>query len=764
MRNTLIVSFIALLCASCSTVQKDIADYQLFNDDWQFVRLDSAISEADSLSFIGGILKGEVDSVTLPHTSRTEPLTVVDQWQGICYYAKHFEISASQLQKNIFLKFEGAMNVADVYINGKHIKEHLGGYLPFIIPLNGNVVEGSNTIVVRLDNRDNKTTGPKPLKILDFNTYGGIYRDVKFIEENALYISDANIGRRDAGIKVDYIVDKEGTCKVKVTVDAVNTTNTLVNARMKCTLTNREGNSVASSMNDFNINASTHKSSVVEFEVPQASLWSPDSPYLYRLTTTLYNGNEKSDEQTINVGFRTIEVTAEGMKLNGKPIFLRGVNRHQEYPYVGYAISNEAQWRDAYSIKRAGFDYVRCSHYPQSPAFFDACDSLGILCLDAILGWQYFGDSLFEKHAIESSHELIRRDRNHPSILAWELSINETRMPKSFVGAVSSIRDEEQKSSLTAGWVKGGYDIYIEARQHRHGVDTTRSLLVSEYGDWEYYAQNAGFNQDGWGDLKEEERTSRQAREWGEKRMLQQALNVQEAHNDNLSTHAFADGYWVMYDYNRGYANDIEYSGVADIFRLPKFAYQFYRSQRPAVGESSFNEPMVFIASHCTDSSATNVRVFSNCEEVKLFADGVEVVSPTTIEAFSTHLANKPLVFALGTTMPKMIEAKGYIGGKEVCSHIVRRPGEVKSIKLTDNLGDLPVNKCGDVVMYYANLVDENGTLVVNADDEVTFALTGNAQFATPEGYSQTFTTKALGGIATAVVVVKGEYEIRVVE
>lgn len=760
MKKTTSFVAMALALAACTQKSISVSDYVLFNDNWQFVRLDTTIKQADSLEFIKGNLT-DPDSVRLPHTSRLEPMVVTDQWQGICYYAKQFDVSEASLEKELFLKFEGAMNIADVYINGKHVMQHAGGYLPFVVALNDHVQSGQNTIVVRLDNRDNKMTGPKPLKILDFNTYGGIYRDVKLIEENSLYISDANIGRTDAGIKVDYTIVDTSLCQVRVAVDAVNANDAMVNARVICRLMTKEGLCVASGMSDYTVDADGHKSTVVEFDVENPLLWSPDEPNLYTLATSLYDGTTLTDKQTIKVGFRSLEVSPEGLKINGKKTFLRGVNRHQEYAYVGYALSDEAQWRDAYNIKRAGFDYVRCSHYPQSPAFFDACDELGIMCLDAILGWQYFGDSLFEKHAVASSHELIRRDRNHPCVLAWELSINETRMPKSFLNAVASIRDQEQKGSLTAGWVKNGYDIYIEARQHRRGIDSTRSLLVSEYGDWEYYAQNAGFNQDGWGDLKEEERTSRQAREWGEKRMLQQALNVQEAHNDNRSTHAFADGYWVMFDYNRGYANDLEYSGVADIFRLPKFAYQFYRSQRPAVGNSRFNEPMVFIASHCTDSSATDVRVFSNCEEVKLFADGKEITNPKTIEAFSTNLTNKPLVFAVGATA-NIMEAKGYIGGKEVCTHTVRRPGAVSEIRLTDNLADVPVNKSADVVMYHANLVDENGTLVVSATDEVTFTLSGKARFATPDGYTQTFTTNALGGIASAVVVVDGDYSISV--
>lgn len=246
-----------------------------------------------------------------------------------------------------------------------------------------------------------------------------------------------------------------------------------------------------------------------------------------------------------------------------------------------YALSDIAQRRDAYKIKMAGFDFVRTSHYPVSPAFLDACDEYGIFVLEPILGWQYFGDFKFEEHAKKSAREMIRRDRNRPCILAWELSINEIKMPDQFMKDIVALGHEEQPESYVAGWRKDkNYDIYIEARQHRKEAWYEKPLIVSEYGDWEYYAMNAGFEQDKWQNMLQEDRCSRQSRASGEIRMLQQATNVQEAHNDNLSTHALADGYWVMYDYNRGYVNDLEESGIMNIFRLPKYAYYFYQSQR----------------------------------------------------------------------------------------------------------------------------------------------------------------------------------------
>jgi beta-galactosidase len=170
-------------------------------------------------------------------------------------------------------------------------------------------------------------------------------------------------------------------------------------------------------------------------------------------------------------------------------MFLRGVNRHQEYPYIGYALSNNAQYRDARLIKEAGFDYVRLSHYPHSPAFMDAC------------------------------------------VLAWEVSINESWMPEAFIDrAVAAAREEYPADQcFTAGWQEYGYDIYLQARQHRlqHYQEPQKPYIVSEYGDWEYYAMNAGLAQHEWTGLKQDERSSRQLLGSGEKRLLQQAAKIQ---------------------------------------------------------------------------------------------------------------------------------------------------------------------------------------------------------------------------------------------
>ena len=730
MKTTLFILGLAAMCLSCSRQTQGDAATTDFDLGWQFVLADSTLT-TDSVELTRGLFPEQAARVRLPHTPRIEPLVVNDQWQGICWYARRFTPAGPSARR--YVTFEAAMNVADVWVDGQHMLRHQGGYLPFRVDVTDATAPGrESVIVVRLDNRDNAETGPKPLHLLDFCTYGGLYRSVRYAEKQSVFITDAVADSANAGIEIVTRIEGEARAAVNVLVDVRNVAAEAASVSVTATVTDAAGNVVEQKVQDA-IGAGARKRFSLGLDIDNARLWSPDEPNLYTLHVDVLADGQPSDSRTQRFGIRDIDIRPEGLWLNGRRTFLRGVNRHQEYPYVGYAAGDNAQWRDAYRIKQGGFDYVRCSHYPPSPAFLDACDELGIMVLDAILGWQYFGDSAFQAHALASSQQLIRRDRNHPCVLAWELSINETRMPQSFIEAAGRIVRAEQAGGYMAGWVRGGYDVYIEARQHRKGVDPSRPLIVSEYGDWEYYAQNAGFNQEGWADLMAEERNSRQPRGAGEKRLLRQATNVQEAHNDNLSTHAFADGYWVMFDYNRGYADDIEYSGLMDITRLPKPAWHFFRSQRD-IGRGAFGEPMVHIASEWKPGVSRGVRVFSNCDEVELLLDGRSLGRrrPDT-GSICRNLPHPPFTFDVDCTAPGKLTANGYHNGTLVASHDVISAGCPSALRLAvDVSGRKPERGVADLVFVYASIVDSLGTVVTSAQGSVSFECEGDAQIVGP--------------------------------
>lgn len=700
----------------------------------------------------------------LPHTARIEALVTgapgkdTYQWQGICWYRQLLVTPEECAERRVYLKFEAAMNVADVWFDGTWLGQHLGGYLPFVFDISDLVKPGQEQVLaVRLNNKDNATTGPKPLSQLDFNTYHGLYRDVRLMVKGRLYITDSILANRPAsgGVFVTFPEVDDDQAVVSVQTHVRNDDAAERNLTVRVTLLDSSDRQVTSEEStETALQPNSDVDIVVSLNVDNPALWSPKHPSLYLLRVEIVSDKRVIDVETVRIGIRRIEISSTGFRINGEPMFLRGTNRHQEYPYVGYALSAAAQYRDAKKIKDAGFDYVRLSHYVHAPEFMDACDELGLVVMNCIPGWQYYSAAeTFQTVQFDNCRRMIRRDRNHPCVILWEVSLNESAMPTAFVLETQRIAHEEYPGDqcYTAGW-KNGYDVFLQARQHGGCKSITdRPCVVSEAGDWEYYANNAGLNQDGWANLTANEANSRQLRSDGEKAMLQQATNFQEAHNDNLSTIAFADGLWVMFDYNRGYATDLAACGCMDIFRLPKYSYFLFQSQRDSTEDyvASSSGPMVFIASQWTATSSLNVRVFSNCEEVELFLNGVSAgrKSPDT-DRLSTNLAHPPTTFSVAAFAAGSLVAVAYVAGTEAARHEVRTPSTVSQLVLSLDEGGKPFAESEkDVVFVHGALQDSAGTLVTDAWENVTFGAMGSVAFAGQNPFS------TIGGIASIVLV-----------
>ncbi|HEY8197461.1 MAG TPA: glycoside hydrolase family 2 TIM barrel-domain containing protein [Gemmatimonadales bacterium] len=728
---------------------------------WNFVRDDPAGAHRPGLDDTSW------EPVALPHTARIEALipgpagSPEAQWQGVCWYRRRLRVESGAAEDQVLLCFEGAMNVADVWLDGERVGGHLGGYLPFVLDLSGKVKPGrEHLLAVRLDNRDNSITGPKPLAQLDFHVYHGLYRPVYLIRKDRLSITDPLLADRpgSGGIFVTYPHVSRESATVRVQTHVRNGYREKRDVRVRATLRSAGGAVVATATSAaITLQPGADTGVFQELAASRPELWSPAAPRMYSLECETLSGGLVTDAETLRIGIRRIGISRSGFTINGEKLFLRGTNRHQEYPYIGYAVSDAAQYRDARKIKEAGFDYVRLSHYAHSPAFMDACDELGLVVMDCIPGWQYFSpEPAFTELQYRNCRDLIRRDRNHPCVILWEVSLNESPMTPEFVARTHAIAHEEYPGDqcFTAGWMRG-YDVYLEARQHggcRKEKDSR--CLVSEYGDWEYYAMNAGLSQDDWGNLTPAESNSRQLRWQGERALLQQATNFQEAHNDNLGTVAFADGLWVMYDYTRGYAPDIESSGCMDIFRLPKPSYHFFRSQRhPAFG------PMVFIASDWTPASSPDVRVFSNCDEVELRLDGrlLERRKPDR-DSMSIRLAHPPFTFPTGGFRPGTLEAVGYVAGRRAARHVVRTPEAINGLTLAFDLSGRGWDRTRkDHIFCYASLRDDHGTVMPDAWENVAFGVTGGATliganpFSTDAGIASILVQTEPGGAPVSV-------------
>ena len=706
------------------------------------------------------------EKVTLPHAAQIEPLVVNNQWQGDCWYQKKFD--QPKTDNKVFLYFEGVMHEAWIWVNGELITHHQGGYLPFTVDITNIVLPHDNTVIVKVNNQDNPQIPPgKTLKTLDFNYYGGIYRNVYLLQTNKTYITDAVHANKvnSGGILVNFNAIAKEKASGLVKIHVKNEEDKSKKVKASITFKN-DSETISFTTNEISMEPNSNASLSQNIEIFNPKLWGILNPNLYEVEVRLIADSKTIDSQTIKTGIRKAELRADGFYLNEEKVFINGTNRHQEYPYIGYALSDEANYRDAVKIKNAGFDFVRLSHYPHAESFMKACDELGLLVMNCISGWQFSGDEKFIENSYQEIRDLARRDRNHPSVIFWEVSLNESDMKEPYMKKANEILRAElpYANIYTAGWIDNpNYDLYIPARQHGKAPEywnnyekENRKIFIAEYGDWEYYAQNAGFNQTSYANLKEEERTSRQLRAFGEKRLLQQAFNYQEAFNSNMKgKHTIGQANWLMFDYNRGYADDIESSGISDIFRIPKFAFYFYQSQRSPnlkLNEKLVSGPMVHIASYWNEKSPLNLTIFSNCDEVALYLnDELIAKQKPTDSAFSNELPHPPFVFSMPKFEKGTLRAEGFSNGKKVAEHSVKSANEASKISLSHDVSTVKINTdLPDVLFVYATITDENGTTVSEATNWVEFSLEGeNAELIGQNPM------RAEAGIATILVKTK---------
>ena len=724
---------------------------------------------------------GKWEQVNLPHTPFVEPLVVLHQWQGICYYRKQLNISRKEIDKQLWLEFEGAMHLADVWVNGQHLTQHSGGYTPFVADVTGMLhADRANEILVRLDNRNNPLIPPgKPLETLDFCYYGGLYRDVNLIVKQPVHITHPIMADEVAGggVFVTYPRVSEQEAEVKVKTQVSNKTGIQKHLTIRHTLYEWSkkkggcGKKVASVESPLVLAAGTTLHHTQQFAVNNPKLWYPDSPALYVLRTEVMDGREVTDCENTRIGIRRIEMTREkGFVINGKPLILEGSNRHQEYPYVGNAISDQAQYRDMYQIRNNGFNTVRLGHYPQDPSVLEACDELGLLVIEPIPGWQFFNKAQgFINHTYKDIRDLIRRDRNHPSIIMWETTLNESWPPKNWKNQAVQTAHEEFPGDqcYTSGDTYGydGFDVcYNDWEEGYNRPNTTRKPgFICEYYDYEFGGHYS---------------TTRVTRGDGDHAMTQNAWNAQWSHNRYRAYYPWTIGgaVWSMYDYNRGCCDNICYSGLADVFRLPKFGLLYFRTQ---VKKGSFTPagPMayeVFINSHWLEDSSDILQVYGNVDEVQLLLNGRVVArqrpdnKPSTAKYVSrpdggnaVNIDFPPFTFFNVKWEQGELKAIGYKDGKAVAEHVVRTPGAVEAMDITYFESGVPASCC-DLLIVYVNLKDLHGTdcfgennrevrLEVLQGGEVRGPATikaeaGVASFLVATADSQTLVLKAVSG------------------
>ncbi|MBL4935998.1 discoidin domain-containing protein [Clostridium sp. YIM B02515] len=698
-----------------------------FNTGWLFYRGD--IKGAEASDFDDSYL----EAVNLPHTARLEPKDwqgTTPCYQGIVWYRRHFTLDKSYSGRKIFIEFQCAMGNAEVWLNGTKLTTHYGGYTPFTVDLTDHInFTGENIISVRLDNSYDPNTPPgKPQQGLDFAYYGGIYRNVSLIVTDKLHVTDPVYANKvaDGGVFVTYPEVSKSEATVQVKTNVKNEYYTANNCSIETTIVDTQGNVVAKDTSASQaINAGGDNTFVQTLKVQNPNLWSPNNPYLYTVHTTVKNGDTYVDDYKTRIGIRTIKFTADkGFFINGEKVLLSGVNRHQDYLYIGNAAPDSLQYADAKQIKDAGFNCVRTGHYPQSPAFLDACDELGIAVVEPTPGWQYFGGNTWQDRVVQNTQDEIRRDRNRPSVVLWESSINETVVPKDFAQRMYDTAHKEYPGDqcyVSADYSAYGKEIYDVNYKE---VDTAdKPLFTREWGDE-------------WSEGASDTTGYRSARRYGEVDMINGCTSRQTAlggtgYFDWCGTNANPriSGYalWSFNDYNRGTETAICHSGIVDIDRYPKFNYYFLQSQRdPNIKLSNADSgPMVFIANNWTASSPKDVSVMSNCQQVKLYLND-RLIATNSPDTNVGVIAHPIFTFKNVPWEPGTLRAEGLIDGNVVATNKVNTPGAADHLSIEfASSGKEFVADGSDISMAYVTVRDKDGNIVSTAQDSISLNLSG---------------------------------------
>lgn len=614
------------------------------NDDWRFTE-----------HFEADLLKKNYDDsglelVRLPHTCKETPYHYFDEhsYQMICGYRKMLHAPIEWQGKKVLLTVEGAAHKCEVFLNGDKVGEHRCGYTAFTMDISDSLVLGmENDIVIKVNSEESLNIPPFGY-VVDYMTYGGIYRDVYLEVKNPNYLSDVFV-------KPDFSLSEIGESNRKTAKNAVLSTE----VSMKKDETTKEnekilvrqsirflGTSTVKNEEEFRVIGEQEMKQEREeccFPVGEVMLWNTKEPNLYEVKTELIREGEILDEKRVRTGFRKAEFREDGFYLNGKKFKICGLNRHQSYPYVGYAMPESMQKWDADLLKEElGVNAVRTSHYPQSHYFLDRCDEIGLLVFTEIPGWQHIGDEEWKKQAIVNVKDMVLQYRNHTSIILWGVRINESKDDDIFYQRTNEMAHmldptrptggvrAHKKSSLLEDvytyndFVHDGKAPGCEPKK-KVTSDKKKPYLVSEYNGHMYPTK--AFD--------------------GEEHCVEHAMRHANVLDAVMEEDDIAGSFgWCMFDYNThkdfGSGDRICYHGVMDMFRNPKLAATIYECQQekhPVLEVSSTMD----IGEH-PGCNRGKTYIFTNADSVRMYKNGRFIKEYRKEDSPYKHLAHGPLL------------------------------------------------------------------------------------------------------------------------
>lgn len=608
-----------------------------WNRDWQFIKgFEASYLEPQASATVQG-----AERVELPHTVQEVPLHYFDEslYQGIFTYRKVFQPEADWQGKRVLLTIEAAGHSAFVYLNGKLLNEHHCGYTAFQTDLSQalNYAE-ENALVVKVDSTESQNIPPFG-KVIDYMTFGGLYREVYLEVKEQDYIADVYAMTIPA---LQWKLQSEITLQLhgeKIILNVKNLPDFQEKLSQKGLMirqtllwTKEEEASSSAYLLDQN---------VLEHSFEEIHVWDVEHPFLYTLRTELYRDGDCLDAVETRIGFREAAFRKDGFYLNGRKLKLRGLNRHQSYPYVGYAMPESMQKYDADILKKElKLNAVRTSHYPQSHHFLDRCDELGLLVFTEIPGWQYIGDQEWQDQAVRNTEDMVVQHRNHPSIILWGVRINESEDADAFyqrtnetahrldpMRQTSGVRYLQKSSLLEDVYAFNDFSHEGDNRGCRKKKDVTpdisKGYLISEYNGHMFPTKPFDC----------------------EKHRVEHLLRHANVMDAYYGEEEIAGGFgWCMFDYNThkdfGSGDRVCYHGVLDLFRNPKLAAALYASQ----GEEDILE--ITSSMDIGEYPACLIRdvyAVTNAESVKLYKNEQFVKEFKAEDSHYAHLPHGPI-------------------------------------------------------------------------------------------------------------------------
>ena len=638
-------------------------------------------------------------------------------WKGWGYYRKHFSVSEALSDKRITLELDGVQKYSRIYLNGEYVGDHKGGFTSFYFDLTRFVrFGGDNLLAVAVNNRRDDKYRIAPMTAGNWNVYGGIYRDVRLVVKEDVHIPYQGSYKHEGGtfITTPRVNEHEGLVHIKTFVK--NEREEPVEVTLKTSLISPKGKLVE----EIESTQSISPGIIFGFEqssgpVKEPQLWHPETPNVYRVKSEVFVMGRLVDRIESPLGFRWFhwDFATDDLWLNGQPMPIRGFNRHQEYPWVGDAIPKWLTEVDYVDMKEnLGVNFIRAAHYPNDKQVYELADELGMITVEEVPNIKSIDfDEEVQKQNVQ---EMIRRDRNHPSILFWSVG-NETSD-----AADSRWVIEEDTTRLVHARKAEETGDYVDHDHTNLDMENLLRVTIRGYFDDE--------NSPGDRDLKPEDGQWCSTEEWQHQRAMIEGGSVRGSLKKNV-VHWLYEDHGADREYRNSPLKHVNYKGWVDLYRIPKYTY--YLTQAMYTSKA-----MVFIHPHLwTPKYLGKTKEFivnSNCEKVDLYVNGEKVG-----EAEPDYEDYYTVIFRDIQVVEGILKAVGTKDGKKV-EHSVSMSGEPSGLNLTISHDQIVAGKSGMAIVT-ADIVDSEGNRVIHARNPLHWSVEGAATLIGPAVYQSDY-------------------------